>query len=85
MIIIIIIRLLQPLLYSPTFLCNFANEDHSSIKIVIQKDYLFKYLANLAANGTSQELGADATNIIAAISSHYKIDRPNMSVALHPK
>ena len=52
---------------------------------VVKKEKHIIYLANLAVNGHSQELGADATKVIAASGAHSKITRTNMSVAPHPK
>ena len=48
--IIIIIRLLQPPLHSPPFLRNFATKEQSSMKCVVCKEKLIRYLANLSIN-----------------------------------
>jgi len=64
---------------------NFADEEQSSMKGVVRKEKLLRYLANLAVNGHPQELGADATKVIAASGAHSKIARPNLSVAPAPK
>ena len=55
------------------------------MKGVVEKDNLLRYLANLAINGHPQELGDDASKVIAASGAHPKIACPNMSVAPQPK
>ena len=49
--IIITIMLLQPPLNSPPFLRNFGNKEQYSMKGVVWKENLLRYLANLTVNG----------------------------------
>ena len=83
--IIIIIRLLPSHLHYPPFLWNFSNEDQFSMKGVVQKENIRRYLSNLAINGHPQELGADSTKIISASGAHSKITCNNMPLASRPK
>ena len=78
-------RLLRPPLHSPPSLQNFADEEQSSMKGVVWKEKLLRYLANLAVNVHPHELGADANKVIAASGAHSNIACPNISVAPHPK
>ena len=52
---------------------------------VVRKEKHLRYLANPAVNGHPQEMGADATKVIATSGARSKISRTNMSVAPHPK
>ena len=52
---------------------------------VVRKEKHLRYLANPAVNGHPQEMGADATKVIATSCAHSKISLPNMSVAPHPR
>ena len=83
--IIIIIRLLYPPLYSLTFLRNFAKEEQSSINGVVWKEKLFRYLANLVIKGHPQEFGVDTTKDIDTSVDHSNITHTNMSIAPQSK
>ena len=83
--IVIIIKLLQPLLHSPTFLQNFTNKDNYSMNIVVREEQLLRYLSNLTVNGHPKKLGDDFTNVVASNGAHFNISRPNMPINPPPK
>ena len=52
---------------------------------VVWKEKNLRYLTNLAVNGHTQELGDDATKVIASRVANSKIACTNMSVSPQPK